>query len=247
MNGTRLKKTLPIILSVVGVIGVGVTAVLSARDTNRCRDCGKEPIKEGLQKTKTANEKAKVIMSNAKAYTPTIVSSVITSACVIGSIVLSKKAEIALITAYGLLEQGYKNYRDTNIKMNGKDMDHKIKVKMAEDSLKERETVSKIRNRQLFYDDFAEEYFEGDFEQVLRAEYCINKTLIKTGCATLNQFYRFMGKKEVYYGDDIGWSINAGMRKHYNWIGIEHNNVIIDGDLECMIISFSNPPAPDFI
>lgn len=247
MRNLKLKKAVPIILSVLGVIGVGVTAVLSSKDTAKSMIERKTPIKEELVKTDSFKEKANIVAHKAKDYAPTIASATLTCGCIIGSMVLSKKFELSLIAAYTALENSYKKYKDTNIKMNGTENDKKIKAKMAEDVFKEQQFMSEPDKHQLFYDEFAGDYFEGDIEQVVRAEYCINKSLIKTGYATLNQFYRFMGKKEVYFGNDIGWSIKSGIKNHYNWIGIEHDKAVIDGDLECIIISLSNPPTPDFL
>ena len=98
------------------------------------------------------------------------------------------------------------------------------------------ETVVIKTETLLFYDDFLEAYFENDMETVTRAEYYINKALIKHGFATLNQYLSFLGRAPVSYGDAVGWN------KHDEWISFNHDRCTIDDDLTCLIVSFENQP-----
>ena len=245
MRGLKFKKALPIILSVLGVIGVGATVVVTINDTNRCNKNTRPHLKDDFKKAATPKAKMEVVAEGAKAYAPTIAVSVLTSACIIGSIVLSKKTEASLIAAYGIVAKSYERYKETNIKMNGQEADLAIQKQMATDMFDERNY--RKGSDQLFYDEYTEEYFEGDLKTVINASYRVNEILIKRSYVTLNQLYRFMGKKEIYFGNDVGWSLKAGKKYGYEWIDIVYNKVDIDDDLECLIVSISNPPTPDFL
>lgn len=234
MKSINFKKIYPIMAGILGVIGVGVTAYIASVDTAKYVTKESATVTRNFKSKETKSEKKQVIKDALKTYAPTIASTVLTGACIISGTIVGHKAQIALISAYAALEQSYKRYQDKNIDINGLENHQAIKKAIAKDMFNE--TVVIKTETLLFYDDFLEAYFENDMETVTRAEYYINKALIKHGFATLNQYLSFLGRAPVSYGDTVGWN------KHDEWITFNHDRCTIDDDLTCLIVSFENQP-----
>ena len=101
--------------------------------------------------------------------------------------------------------------------------------------------------KHLFYDDFSQRYFESTTENVLEAEYEVNRYLAMGGGVFLNEFYELLGLELVDYGDFLGWSaVELSDNLCYCWVEFEHTKTVLDDGLECTIISMSFEPTFDF-
>lgn len=77
-----------------------------------------------------------------------------------------------------------------------------------------------------FYDPFSMRYFERTIDEVLEAEYHLNRNFILRGDASMNEFYRFLGLEETPDGDEYGWSQCVGFDVYgYQWIDFCHDFV----------------------
>ena len=101
--------------------------------------------------------------------------------------------------------------------------------------------------KQLFFDSYSSRYFESTMEDVLKAEYDLNRDLTLEDHVTLNRFYEYLGLDRVDGGDEIGWSTGANFALYWqSWIDFSHQKTEIDDDLECYIISFYQEPYLNF-
>ena len=86
-------------------------------------------------------------------------------------------------------------------------------------------------------------YFEDTIEQVMNAEYHLNRNYILRGYFYLNEFYEFLGIEETDYGSVLGWAQNDdGMY----WIDFNHRKLIMEDGLEVYIIEMPFDPTYDF-
>lgn len=90
----------------------------------------------------------------------------------------------------------------------------------------------------MFYDAFSKRYFEKTIEQVLNAEYYINRNCILKGEVTVNEFYDFLGLKHIDGGDDLIWFPCDA----YLWIDFNHRKVQLEDGLQCYIIEMMFEP-----
>ena len=95
----------------------------------------------------------------------------------------------------------------------------------------------------LFYDDWSGRYFESTIEQVIAAQYHINRNFVLRGYVTLNELYEFLGLETTEYGNTVGWAVEDEMY----WIDFHQHKVIMDDGLECYIIETPWGPSPDFL
>lgn len=235
-----LKQNSSTILTGLGGAGVIATAVLAVKATPKALTLIEEAKKEKGEDLTTFE----VVRVAGPAYIPATLVGVSTIACIFGANILNKRQQAALMSAYALLDNSYKEYREKVKELYGEDADVKVRDELAKDKHKGQRPDD---GKRLFYDEFSERYFESTTEKVLRAEYQINNWLAQGGGVFLNEFYEALGIDAVDYGDYIGWSAYELCDcQSYAWIEFRHRKVFIDDDLECTIISMMFEPCFDF-
>ena len=237
-----VKKNASTILTVVGSAGVVATAVLSVKATPkamRLLENAKEEKKEDL----TVMEKVKIA---GPAYIPAVLTGVGTVACIFGANILNQRQQAAMSSAYALLDNSYRNYRNKVKELYGEDADGKVKEELAKDKYKEQD-IEVSDGKQLYYDEYSERYFEATSEQMLRAENVINRRMMETSGAYLNEWYELVGLERTDYGDYMGWSSCELYDMYWSsWFDIHKEKVIMDDGLQVTILRFAMDPSFDF-
>ncbi len=231
------------ILTCVGSIGVAATAVLAVKATPKAMRL-LESAEEEKGEELTTLETVKIA---GPAYIPAAITGVSTIACIFGANILSKCQQASLMSAYALIENSYKEYKNKLKVLYGDDADKEVTQEIVKDRYEDYD-VSVSDGKQLFFDYFSMRYFESTMEEVLIGENNFNKNLTLNGYASLNELYDSLGIPRVDYGYELGWSHEAGGAFYgYSWIDFEHEKIILEGDLECCIISMSHEPTADFL
>lgn len=231
------------ILTIIGGIGVVGTAVLAAKATPKAivmLEDAKEEKGEELTKWET-------VKVATPAYIPAIVTGASTLVCVFGANVLNKRTQASLASAYALIDNAYKEYKNKLKELYGEEAHNKIvdaiAVEKAEDirvcnynltsycDLSIEDGTSEPR---LFYDEYSNRFFETTVEQVMNAEYHLNRNFVLRGFVYLNEFYEFLGLEPTEYGSEVGWSIDDD---GIFWIDFNHRKALMDNDtLEAVVI-----------
>lgn len=142
---TFLKKNGSTILSCLAAGGVIGTMALTVKATTKAYDAiNKEERDRGvyyeydriaktylLKPTGKLTKKEKLKIAAPHFITPGLFA-LGTIGCIFGANVLNKKAQASLISAYALLDESYKQYRENTNTLYGTDADRKIKLAMAE-------------------------------------------------------------------------------------------------------------------
>lgn len=246
-SASYLKRHSSTILTVIGAVGVVGTAVMAAGATPKALqrvEKAKEEKGEELTKLETA-------MAAAPAYIPTAIVATSTIACIFGANVLNKRQQAALVSAYALVDTTHKDYTNKVKEMFGEETDVRIRDAIMKDKRKEG-VVAFVPGLDpgdldgevcLFYDEYGERYFEASMNEVLNAEYHLNRNFALRGCANVNEFYSFLGLEEAVFGDAVGWSADKFIEDGLTpWIDFDHRTTKIeDGSkegLECTVIAY---------
>lgn len=241
----KLKQASPTILTIVGAAGVIATAVTAVRATPKALDLIQPLIgynHDGVMEYPTKLEIVKVAW---KPYIPSILIGVGTIACIFGANGLNKRQQTAITSAYILLDNAYKEYQKKVKELYGEDACKQIRGAIVKDHYDHHEPKE---DTSLFFDFFSGRYLERTPEQVLDAEYHLNRDFVHKDYVTLNEWYRLLGLDPIDFGDSIGWSIGAGENFYnYQWIDFEHELQIMDDGLECYVIHMPSPPTADFM
>ena len=229
------------ILTCIGGVGVIATSVMAVKATPKALkliENAKEEKGEDLTKLD-------IVQVAGPAYIPSVITGVATLACIFGANALNKRQQAAIMSAYALLDNSYKEYRGKVRELYGDETDEKIKEEIIKDKYEDFDLDD--YNKQLFYDEYSERYFESTMEKVVKAEYFINRKISLWGGADLNEFYEALDIPQVDYGRHVGWSSGWLMDTAWSdWLDFDHKKVVLDDGLECYIISMSVEPAFDY-
>lgn len=231
-----LKKDTPIILAVIGSIGVVSTAIFAVKATPKAL---KLIEKRKEEENRDELEPVEVIETVWKCYIPSTLIGVATISCIIGSYVLNKRKQAALLNSYILLEQYFKEYKKHVKKLYGEKSDLEIRSDIAKEKF-EKEHNS---NKRLFFLEPYGQYFESTMEDVIMAEYNLNRKFATEYEASLNDLLEFLGLEKANGYDEKGWTKEM-ICDFYNreWIEFHHNLVTLDDGMECCIIYTSIEP-----
>ena len=103
----RWKCKTATVLTFIGAAGVVATAVTTAKQTPKALRLLKEASDEKGEEL-TFAEKATAMLP---AYLPAIVTGSATILCLFGANILNKRRQASLVSAYGLLDQRFKDYQ----------------------------------------------------------------------------------------------------------------------------------------
>lgn len=237
-----LKRNASTILTCVGSVGVVVTSVMAVKATPKAL----ELLEEAKQRKGEKLTKLEVVKTAGPVYIPAALVGVSTIACVFGANVLNKRHQAAITSAYALLDNSYKEYRNKVEELYGEDADDRVTEEIVKDKY-DNEDLKVSDDKQLFYDEFSERYFEETMEKVLMAEYELNRQLAMNFGVYLNEFYELLGIDTKDYGDYLGWSTYELSEAYwYSWVEFTHKKVVMDDGLECTIIIMNMEPTFDF-
>lgn len=257
-----LKKNTSTILTCLGAGGVVATVTLAIKATPKALDkiqCaqvdkGEEilhKLREGaLEKSDTGYILPKLtaietLQACWKEYLPTIAVGTGSLICIFGANVLSRRQQASLASAYAALESAYQGYRRKVCSILGPDTDAMIEKAVEQEKQDIEDDLPPWDEVQTFYLPCCGKaaFFERTMEEVVQAEYHINRNLVLRGEVTLNEFLSFLGLDAVEEGDVIGWDCYIGETQYgYRWIDFNHRHYVTDDGLT--VCSIDTPFAP---
>lgn len=210
------RKKSPTILTCVGVVGVVATAISAIHATPKAIELLDEVEKDSDKALDTIDK----IRVAGPVYIPTIAIGASTVACICGIHLLDQRQQASLMSAYGMLDAGYKNYRKKVKELCG---DGDTAVEKEKTNVSVEDSPGKL----LWYEPYRDEFFELSEKEVIDAEYHMNRNFILRGEADLNDFYEFLGLTPTDIGSEVGWEITDDGRVFENpWIDFEHHLII---------------------
>ena len=236
----RLKA--PTILTCIGAAGVVGTAVMTAKATTKATKILEQAeIEKGEKLTKL--EKVNVALP---VYIPTILVGAATITCIFGANTLNKRKQASLVSAYGLLNESYKEYRKKVEDYYGEGSDEEILEEIAKDNYVLNPVVPSDHT-ELFYDEYSKRYFESTKFKVQEAKYQLNRDLTMRDYAYLNEFYENLGLEPIDDGWSLGWSVGVCLDMYWqSWIDFGHRKMYMDDGTECNVIVMFMEPIPNF-
>lgn len=245
-----LKRGSPTILTFIGVAGVIATAISSATSTVKAIEILKEKNEEN-----ECVSKSEIFSKVVPIYTPTIIFGGITIMCIFEANVLNKKKQAALMSAYALINNSYRDYKRKVKELYGEETHRRIIESMTVEKAKDTHITAPTfltsatldfedenEKKRVFYDSFSKRYFESTIEKVLEAEYHLNRNFTARGYSCLNEFYEFLGIDKRDYGDELGWSVEDELY----WIDFNHYKTRLKDEIEVFVIDIVFEPTNEW-
>lgn len=248
MKGLNLRRASPMILTILGAIGVIGTAVLAVKATpeaNRAIRRKEVEVNEAVlspedDRELTIRETVEVAW---KYYIPAASVGLATILCIFGANGLNRKQQATIMGAYALVNEGYKEYQKKVKELYGSESDRNVRTEIVKSKKPTIEDVSE--GKLLFFDELSYRYFESTMLEVVDAEYQLNRMYANEGRVMLNDFYNLLDLPKTEFGSLAGWDWEAGASAFSDnaWIDFEHDLVVMDDGLECYIIHMPFSPT----
>lgn len=242
----KLRRSSPIILTCLSVAGVVGTTVMAVRATPKALRLIKAKKNELETDKLTPIELIELVQTTWQCYIPSVLIGTGTIACIIGIGIMDRRNQAALTSAYTMLNESYKQYRQAAKKVYGKDADNKIHAEMAKDALVADNCwgyqvynmgMDPDSEHLLFYDLASKKYFNTTMAAVLNAQYHVNRNLSVRGDCSLNEYLSFLGLDGVENGDEIGWDISYMIEElECYWLDFDNQKTTLEDGLECIVI-----------
>lgn len=228
-----------LILSCASAAGVIATAVLVAKSATKI-----SKIQNEREKQMDAKEKIAI-------YGPAILVCAGTICCILGANVLNHRRQVSLASAYALMDSSFKKYKSKLKELYGEEAHEHIVDSIAIEKATEKYiacehlgsycdlSIDENKRPVLFYEEFSDRLFESTIEQVMSAEYHLNRNYILRGVQVINEFYDFLGLDPIPGGDDIGW---VPMDEGMFWIDFNHRKSRLEDGTEFYIIEMPFGP-----
>lgn len=204
-----------------------------------------EIVKEAKEKKGEKLTKSEIVRVAAPTYIPAIIMGAATITCIFGANILNKRHQAALISAYALLDQRYKDYKKKVVEIYGDDANEEIADSIARDKYPEQVVDD---GKELFFDLYSERYFESTMEDVKQAEYDINRIMVTDCGASLNEFYELLGLPAKDEYEELGWSTPMMEETYWHpWIEFDHRKMLTGDGNECYIIEMPFEPFIEYL
>lgn len=256
-KGLMSKLKGPFVLSCIASAGVIVTAITAAKATPKAVELVYADSRKKHDGNPHAYTKKEAIAAAWKCYIPAVALGASTIACIMGANALNRRQQAALTSAYALIRNSYKEYKDKVKELYGEDTHQRIMRELAAEKAEPVSIQSGClmgyrafgfdeadEKERLFYDAIGERYFTSTISQVISAEYHLNRNFCLGWIPSLNDFYEFLGLEKTEYGDTVGWTNSDG---EYYWIDFSHTHANVDETMDCWIIEADQTPTADFL
>lgn len=259
MNKLLLKKNASTVLTVLASAGVVATTVLAINATPKAIKCIEADSVKNHDGDSKAYTKKEAVASAWKFYIPTAAVGVSTIVCILGANTLNRHQQATLTSAYALIQNSYKEYKEKLKELYGEEAHNKIIDSIVSEKAKNVDISASggwynssldfgecvepeiIRT---FYDDFSDRYFESTIEKVIQAEYHLNRNFLFKGTIALNEYYEFLGLEETELGNTVGWSSVNG---DIYWIDFNHRKITLDDGMQIFVIEMIFEPSADWL
>ena len=246
--GFKIKQHSPAILVGAGVVGVVASTVLACVATTKVdsiikeAEASKEKINECLEDAELINSGAytekdaskdltivnvQTGLNLVKIYAPSVILGALSISSIVASHHILSKRNIALASAYAIVDKGFKDYRKNVKERFGDRVDYELKHNIKAETVKVETTDEKgktvvedktidVMNKDLdqyseyarFFDE-SSPFWEKDPELNLyflkQQERFANEKLRAEGRLFLNEVYKMLGLPETKAGCVVGW------------------------------------------
>lgn len=246
-----LAKRSPEILTGIGIAGMITSTVLAVKATPKAlsliedeKRAQNERISGDARSNNTQIVHLKpieVVKVTWKCYIPTVLTGIVSTACLIGASSVNFKRNAALATAYQLSTTALTEYKEKVSEVIGERKERDIRDQIAKDKINndpvgKHEVIVTGNGDTLCYDAYGGRYFKSSIDKIKKAENELNRVMLKDMYVSLNEFYDELGLKHTKGGDDLGWNLDDG------FVDIEFSSQLSEDGTPCIVINYTVSP-----
>lgn len=234
----------PVILTGLGVSGVLVTAVLTARATleaaQMLADQGMEINGHSGEIKLTRDDFWDVY----RLYIPPVISGVASTTCIIMANRVGTRRTAAVAAAYSVSERAFEQYRAKMVDHLGKNKERAARDEIAQDRVNNtpvpKNQLAVVGDgKVLCFDAYSGRYFHSDMQTIRRAENEVNFKVLNELYASLSDFYEQIGLSATKSSEDVGWTTDMKLT-------VDISAVVAENEQPCLSIDFRVAPVRDY-
>lgn len=248
--GKAIDQNSPAILTAIGVAGTVSTSILAVRATVDAASVIHERYVEEVGETDitvkgalgeyTLRAKAEMTW---RLYVPAVATGAVTVGCILAANHVNSKRTTALVTAYSLTENAFKEYKEKVVEQLGVNKETKVRDAIAQDKLDRnpssgREIIIAEGGDVLCYETYTGRYFKSDMETLRKAQNDINQQIISEMYASLNDFFNAIGLPNTSIGDTLGWTMDEMLELHFS--------ALLEDGKPCIAVGYHSLPVKNF-
>lgn len=226
-TGEVITKKSPVIAATLGVIGLGCAVYSAIKATPKAmKAIEKAEIEKNSAEIKKSQEEGREVnlepltkkekaVIYAKCYWKTAALTAVTTACIIGSVVLANRQTKAMALLYATTATTLEQYKDATKEVVGEKTERKIddrRVQRKVEGIDDNEDciINTGRGMHLCYDCVSNTLFYSDIEDVRKTINELNAMLMEVEKVSINDYLYALGLDEIEYGyaNDNGWKFS---------------------------------------
>ena len=238
-----LTKYSPGILTGIGITGMIGATFMAVKATPKALYLIEAKKEESEVEELTPIETIKTCW---KCYIPATLTTVASTACLIGASTVSAKRNAALATAYSISEAALREYQEKVVEVVGEKKEKAVRDAVAKDQI-ERDPVTKSEvviidsnSNTLCYEPLSGRYFKSTIDKIKKAEIKLDRQMIQEMYVSLNDFYWEIGLDGTDLGDQMGWNLSKG------YMDLSFSSQLADDGTPCAVIVYGIPPVYDY-
>lgn len=211
-----MSKHSPEILTGVGIAGMLSSTILAIKATPKAMEKIQARCEEEQVDELSFGEKVKTTIT---CYIPTIITSVVSSGCVVAGLSVNLRRNAGLALATSVAETTLHEYQNRVIGMIGEEKNREVMREVSQ-ARAEKAVVEVPKSEQkviltgngntLCLDSMTGRYFKADVSKIDKALNAFNKDLRNEMYKPLNDFYMSLGLPTTDVGDILGVFIDRG-------------------------------------
>lgn len=239
--GKKIDRRSPEILAGIGIAGMITTVVLAVKATPKALTL----IDEASNEKNAELTRMEVVKAAWKPYVPAIITGVMSTTCMIGSVHIGTRRIATISTAYKLTETAFSEYKDKVVETIGEKKEKTIKEKLDKDKVDQnpvtnREVIVTEKGNTLCYDCISGRYFKSDIEKIKKAVNEINRQLTYDMYVSLNEFYDELGLPDTKLGGELGWNLEDGL------VEPSFSSQIAEDGTPCIVLDYNVAPRYNY-
>lgn len=247
-----VKHNSPAILTAMAIAGTVSTAILATKATVQAmvalqEDFDPDPTQPGyesLHKALQETPKQELVKRFWTLYVPAVATCGVTIACIIGVNTVHTRRSAALMSAYSLTENAFKEYKEKVVETIGTSKEQKVRDEVAKDRILNDPVSDNViymtgTGSVLCYETITGRYFEGDMETLRKAQNDINAQILNDMYASQNDFFREINLPPTGFGETMGWNTDKRL-------DLQFSSILTEDGKPCLSVGYGHLPFPQY-
>lgn len=229
-----LSDNAPAILTGIAVTGTITTAVLVGTASFKAADVLAN-FEQNDDYELSNKDKFEMVW---KLYIPSAAVASSTIAAIVMSNRIGSRRAAAVAAAYSITDRAFTEYKEKVVEKIGENKERAVRDEIAQDrvnAVPPQQLVIAAEGKVLCMDSFSNQPFMSTMEEIRRAENNINKQILHSDYATVDDFYDQLGIPHTSISGEMGWNTDK-------MLDLDFTSAVTEEGRPCLVVHFAVTP-----